>query len=514
MQKRWLTLALSLILIATLVCSPVLASAAELGAEIDGTKVVFENPGLTAGDVHNWEGGDPSWVTSADGEMTVTVQPGVSGMYYRPNSPYGAYGAFGEGGVAMNLKLDFKADAAGDWGAMLLIRNDGHKSWDATNAVSLFFHKDKVVLYQAGNATPLAVLYKAVTGAYYNVEFITDDVDGGKTNVFVLITDENGNLVKNDGDESKYSMVAEGLDTASLPAAFISLYTNGAELASYGMKQGQWTYNKTTEPEGPGEGGEVTPPAPAAPGTYPSLDGINKFNFAEVGIAAPDGLDKYWSPIGGSNYTVGDMVTVTQAGTEGFFYGPCSPYGGALQTNVALALKMSFNFKEGANDFGCMLILKGDQANPTWALGRGIVMMVYPNSVALCKVENNAPVVLATYNKGLESGKNYNIEFIAKDNADGTTDAWLIIKDENGKLLTETEGSEVTLYATGITGAAGEGYVTMFGNGGVISGYSFGTGTFTEKVPETGDAPPVAALLALMSVSACAFVCMTARKRK
>lgn len=508
MKKRWLTLALTLILAATLAFSPLLVSAAELGEEIDGAKVVFENPRLTDGDDQNWEGGDTSWVTSADGEMTVTAQPGVVGMYYRPNSPYGAKGAFGEGGIAMKLKLNFQETTAGDWGAMLLIRNTGHKSWDATNAVSLYFCKDKVALFQAGNSTPLAIIYKSMDGAYYNVEFITDDVDDGKTNVYVLITDEDGNLLQNDGETGKYSMVAEGLDTESLPAGFISLYTNSAELVSYSMKQGEWTYNKSTE-----SGGEDIVPATST--KYPSLSGVAKFNTSEIGIAAPDGLDKYWATIGGTSYTVDDekgCISVTQSGTEGFFFGPCSPYGGSLVTNVAMALNLSLDFKEGGADFGYMLILKGEQSNPVWALSRGIVLMVYPDAITLTRVVNSESVVLATYHGSLESGKNYNVEFIAKDNSDGTTDAWIVIKDENGKLLTETEGSEVTLGVSGITGVAGEGYVTMFGNGSVISGYRFGTGTFTDKIPATGDMIPLVA--ALMVASGCAFVCLVSRKRK
>lgn len=508
MKKHWFTLAMTLILAVTLALSPLMVSAAELGTEIDGAKVVFENPGLTNGENYNWEGGDPSWVACADGEMTVTAQPGVVGMYYRPNSPYGPKGAFGEGGIAMKLKLDFQAASAGDWGAMLLIRNTGHKSWDATNAVSLYFCKDKVALFQAGNSTPLDIIYKSMDGAYYNVEFITDDVDGGKTDVYVLITDENGNLLQNDGETGKYSMIAEGLDTASLPAGFISLYTNSAELVSYSMKQGEWTYNKSTE-----SGGDDVVPATST--KYPTLSGVAQYNTSEIGIAAPDGLDKYWSPIGGTNYTIDNdqsCISVTQSGTEGFFFGPCSPYGGSLVANVAMALNLNLDFKDGAADFGYMLILKGEQSNPVWALSRGIAMMVFPDAITLTKVVNSETVVLATYHGSLQSGKNYNVEFIAKDHSNGTTDAWIVIKDENGNLLTENEGSEVTLGVTGITGVAGEGYVTMFANGGVISGYRFGTGAFTDTIPATGDM--ITLIAALMVASGCAFVCLVSGKRK
>lgn len=513
MKKRWLSMALSLILAATLAICPALAvSAAELGADIDGAKVVFENPQLTQGDVHGWEGGDASWVTSADGVMTVTVQPGVTGMYYRPNSPYGTHGAFGEGGIAMKLKLDFTEDAAGDWGAMLLIRNTNHLSWDATNALSLYFYKNMVALWQAGVATPLAVVYKPVAGAYYNVEFITDDLDDGTTNVYVLITDENGNLVKNDGDEGKYTMMVEGISTASIPAAFISLYTNSAELASYSMKQGEWTYNQSAADEG---GNEVAPPVSS--NTYPDLEGVRQYDFTELGVTTQDGLDKYWAPIGNVSYTINDaqtLLTITPSTTEGLYFGPCSPYGGSLASSVAIAMNFGIDFKEGAADWGYMMILKGDQPNPTWALSNGIVMMVYPHAVTLCKMENAVPVVLATYNGTLEAGKNYNVEFIAIDREDNTTDAWLVITDESGKVLSES-GDEVTLGVTGITGATGEGWVSMFANGGAVSQYRFGTGTFTtdddSTPPKTGDLFTV--IVALMSISGGAACFLFTRKK-
>lgn len=526
MKKRWLAIAIAMVLALTPMLS---VSAADLGEDLDGAKVTFENCRLTEGDVHGWEGLDPSLVTYNEGEMNVTAPAGVVGMYYRPYSPYGANGPFGEGGITMKLKLNY-VEGAADWSVMLMIRNVNHQpSWSATNGLYMLLYPNQVVLYHVGTANPLAVLYKPVAcGTYCNVEFITDDLGDGTTNVYVLFTDENGNLIQNDGDTSKYSMMAEGIPTESIPAAFISFYTNSGALASYSMKQGEWTFNASTEPEvtepevtepevtepevtEP----EATEPAPAVP--YPDLTGVSKYDFTELGVTTEGNLDKYWAPIGGGSYTINDaknLVTVTPAATEGFYYGPCSPYGGALVKNVAIALTLGVDFKEGVADFGYMLILKGNDAVPTWGLTRGIVMMVYPGQIALCKVENAAPVPLAVYYGDLESGKNYNVEFIAIDREDGTTDAYLIITDENGKVLSNVEGANVTLSATGITGAAGEGYVTMFSNGGAVSQYRFGTGKFTDVSAKTGS-NDVLMVVGMLMISACAAVCVAlTMKRK
>lgn len=537
MKKRLLTKLSALGIAAMLACAPILSvSAANLGTDIDGTKVVFENPRLTSGDDHAWEGVGVTAndVTCANGEMTVTVPAGLTGLYYRPNSAYGEFGAFGEGGIAMKLKLTFQEAAAGDWGAMLLIRNKDNLSWNATNALSLYFYKNQVALWQAGVTSPLAVVYKPVKDAYYNVEFITDDLDDGTTTVYVLITDEQGNLLKNDGDEGEFTMKVEGVSTASIPAGFISWYTNSAELKSYSMKQGEWTCiqedntgdntgdnagDNTENNGGENTGNNGGENAGSNTGNsteentkpiikYPSLSGVKSFNLKELGITTEEGLDKYWSPIGGVNYTINDaknMITVTPATTEGLYFGPCSPYGGALEKSVAMAMSFGIDFKEGASDFGYMLILKGNDAKPSWGLSRGIVMMVYPNAIKLCKVQNTELVDLAVYEGSLESGKNYNLEFIAIDNSKGKTDAYLKITDEKGNVLRNSgDNNEVTLAALDIEGVAGEGYVTMFANAACTAQYRFGTGKFTAPIttPQTGDAFPVGmmAILAIASM--------------
>ena len=524
-------LSLALLLSATVAMSSLTAfsvQAASLIPEFDGTKVVFENPGLTDGDNHNWEGGDPSYVKSENGVMTVTVPEGVTGMYYRPNSPYGAKGAFGEGGVAMKLKLSFVEDdsQANDWGAMLLIRNTDNLSWNATKALSLQFCEDKVALFQAGVTDPLAVVYKPVKDAYYNIEFITVDHDNGKTTAYVLITDEQGNLLRNDGDEGNFTMMVDDIDTAAIPAAYISLYTNGAELQSYSMKQGEWTYDKADEDGEDEEGGEegdaddndqnMEEEVP-----YPSLDGVKCFDMSELGVTTKDGLDKYWAPVGTVDYTINDaknLITVTPAATEGFYFGPCSPYGGQLEKNVAVAMTFGVDFKEGASDFGHMLILKGNDALPTWGLSRGVVLMTYPDAIKLGKVQNNEVVELAAYTGTLEKGKNYNLEFIAIDNGSGTTDIYVKIMDENGKLLAEDgNNSGFTMLAKNVEGVAGEGYVTMFSNGANAEQYRFGTGKFTapeddkdDENPSTGYTVPFAAMVTL-ALSAATVLLMKKR---
>ena len=78
-------LSLALLLSAAVTMSSVTAfsaQAASLIPDFDGTKVVFENPGLTEGDNHNWEGGTADNVKSENGEMTVTVPDGVTGISF------------------------------------------------------------------------------------------------------------------------------------------------------------------------------------------------------------------------------------------------------------------------------------------------------------------------------------------------------------------------------------------------------------------------------------------------
>ena len=504
--------------------SAIPAKAANLIPDFKGTKVAFENPRLTNGDDQAWEGGDASFVTSAGGEMTVTVPAGLWGMYYRPNSPYGAQGAFGEGGIAMKLKLTYQENESADWAAMLLIRNKGHLSWNATNALSIYFYEDKVAMFQAGVSTPLAIVYKAVKDTYYNVEFLTVDHENGKTTAYVRIMDEEGNLVKNDGDTGDFTMKAEDIDTASIPAGFISLYTNGAELQSYSMKEGAWTYTGDGNSNDGGNTGDGntgdgntgggstgdgntanTEKGDSLIKKYPSLSGVKKYDFHELGITTKEGLDKYWAPIGNVNYTINaekNLITVIPSATEGLYYGPCSPYGGSMEKSVAVAMNLGVDFKEGASDFGYMLVLKGDVAKPSWEMGRGVVLVIYPNAVKLCKVQNKNLIDLAVYNGALESGKNYNLEFIAVDNNNGTTDAYLKLMDENGTMLkNEADNMDVTLVAEGIDGVTGEGYITMFANGVNTSQYRFGTGKFTDVAPKTGDeisAGTVAMLVFLM----------------
>ena len=474
------------------------AAAADLGADIDGAKVTFENPRLTSGDDHAWEGMSAGNVTYENGTMHVTAPAGTKGMYWRPNSPYGANGAFGEGGIAMKLKLDY-VENPGDWSVMLMIRNAGHKpSWSATNGLYLLFYPHKVALYHVGTSEPLAVLNKPVAyGSYCNIEFITDDLADGTTNVFVLMTDENGELIQNDGDDSRYSMKAEGIPTDTIPAAFISFYSNGSVITSYSMQEGEWTFNKSEEPETTLPDDGVTEDI--------TLEGL-KETFTEdktrVVFENPritQGADKSWTLQGdahASYYTVdaeNQVLTGTplSSGTKRLYYMPNSAYGefGAFGEG-GVAMKLNLSFKETATDaYGVMLSIRNTKHSATPE--NNLSLCFYKDKVTLIQTTAaNTSTVLATLNQPVKDAY-YNIEFISLDN-DGVTTVYVRITDEAGDLL-KNDGSvgDFSLAASGLTGLS-SGFISFYDNAASIASFSMKEGEWTYAgKEEEPDVPPV-----------------------
>ena len=474
MKKRFLAVVLSLSAAIILSSLPVFSVSAKNllpGFDETKTRVVFENPHVTEGTDYAWQDVHTNYVTVANGEMTVEGAASViKRMYWRPNSAYGSQGAFGEGGVAIKMKFTFQEAAADTWGVMLAIRNTSHTN-NPVNNLSLCFYKNKVVLSQAnstGNPTQLAVLDKALEDAYYNIEFITlDSAVDGTTTAYVLITDEEGRLLLNDGDTGDFTMKAENI--TGLSSGFISMYDNGTSIRQFSMKEGSWTYS--------GRDDEPTE-------IYPSLKKTRCYDFEELDTTTS--LYEYWANVTSPlDYTVNaadKLVEVTSSSTSGLYYKPCSTYNEGLQDNVALAMTLGIDFIKNARDWGQMIILKGDVRTPSWTLGRGVVLMMFSDKIVLYKVVSGKLEALDTYQGSLNAGENYNLEFIAMDNEEGTTDAYVKITDKAGKILKNTGNTtDATLSAAAIEGVAGKGYVSIFSYEAAVSKYRIGKGVFTNK---------------------------------
>lgn len=438
--------------------------------DFNGTKVTFENPRLTTSDEDKaWTGGSSTWATSSNGVLTVTPPAGTKGMYWQPNSIYGGEGPLGNGGVAMKLKLQFQ-DKPTDWGAVLAIRSSQH-SYAASMGLQLVFYPHKVMLVSGGNfGAPLASLSKPVKDAWYNIEFITVDKANGTTNIYVLITDEEGNVLKNDGDTSPFSMKVEGVDTTTIPAGFISMWTNGNNLKQYEMMEGEWTYAPKKSP-------------------YPAMNDVRCYNFSELAGLDTDGVREYWGNVGsGLTYAKKPeetLVTVNPNSHNGLYYTPCSPYGDGLQSNVAIAMTLSLDFAETTEGWCYMIVLKGDSKMGSWEQNRALSLQFFKNAIKLYRVKNKSHEFVAEVDVSLESGKNYNVEAIVKDNDQGTTDFVLKINDDNGIVLTDSANKqEITMSVPGIEGVTGAGYVGLFSYKKNVTGWRFGPGSFTNDKPD------------------------------
>lgn len=228
-------------------------------------------------------------------------------------------------------------------------------------------------------------------------------------------------------------------------------------------------------------------PFTSSAAVYPSLDNVTKYDMANFGIGSTD-LTKEWVPIGNCTHTMNEdntLATITPSATSGYYYGPASEYGIAKVKNVAIAMTFGIKFKDGANDFGAMLILKGQKTEPSWSIQNGIVLRFYPDKIALGNIQYGTVEDLSVYNNILDPDKNYNLEFIAIDTEDNKTDAYVKITDENGKVLADADNKTgFTMIAKGIEDSAEEGYVTLFGNDAQAENFRFGTGRF---IPFEGD---------------------------
>lgn len=217
----------------------------------------------------------------------------------------------------------------------------------------------------------------------------------------------------------------------------------------------------------------------------PTTDPIRYFNFNPISYGTSPGTD--WCNIGGNVGTItsAGKLELVPTGPAGVYYGPASEYGGAGAgriLNFIMSMKYQISFKTAAADWGSMIIFRSEAANPSWAITKGMYLMVYPDKVLIYKVGDATPLDILY--KALSSNIEYNIRLSCIDNASGGTDVTVKITDNAG-VLVKNDGSTTgySLKADNIAGVSEAGYLTLFGNSAVIDKHTIATG-----LPEESEA--------------------------